>query len=126
MASVDIFKQINQLFRHEEVEGGVNTFVLHRFLASDPAFAAAAKQIGNVIRDDTLATGVWQVSLPRYAKAPFFKYPAPKKPPAVEALVQKVADVENYTLLEATEVVELLLALGVNPFAHYGLDAPTS
>lgn len=123
--AVDLFRQMDQLFRGEEIEGDLNTFALHRFLASDPNFSQAAKQIGNNIRDDRLAVGVWKFSLPRLRKSPWFKYPAPKKTPEVEALVKKIADVENVTCVAAEEFVMVLDALKVKDaaFAHYGIDA---
>lgn len=125
MPQGDVFAQIDQLFRHEPVVGEVNTFVLHRFLASDPAWAPAAKMLGNSIRDDSMITAIWAISLPKMRKSPIFKYPAPKKAPDAEALIKKMAEVENFSLLEAEENVQSLERLGLKEraLAHYGIDA---
>lgn len=121
----DIFKQMTQLFRGESIEGGfINCWVLHRFFASDPAFAPSAKEIGLAILDDELSTGVWAVSVPRMAKAPFFKFAAPKKPPASVALSKKIAEIENLSAVEADEVVGMFDLMKVRDRAlrHYGID----
>jgi hypothetical protein len=125
MASPDIFTQINQLFRKEEVEGDLYVFLLHRFLASDPTYAVVAKELATIY-DDKMVTEIWKASLPKMAKAPYFKYAAPKKPAAVNELVKKIADIEGYTLVEAEEAYQVLgrLMIPMDIFAHYGIEMP--
>lgn len=120
----DIFQQMDQLFSGREIDGTVNTFSLHRFLASDPAFAAAAKQLG-VIRDEEMAVGVWRVSLPRLGRSPRFKWPAPKKLELTDELIKRFAEVENVSLVEANELLILLTAMVKKDtlLTHYGINA---
>ncbi len=123
-ASADIFKQMDQLFRNQTPEGEIHTFALHRFLASDPAFAPIAMELSR-IWDDKMVVEIWRTALPRSAKAPFFKYAGPRKAPAPADIVRKIADVEGYTLAEAEEVFLLLEVAGRadEVFAYYGIDA---
>lgn len=126
--AVDIFRQMEQLFRKDPIEGEMNTFVLHRFLASDPTFASFAKQIGNNLRDDSLVVEVWKTALPRMAKAPYFKYPAPKKGPAAEELSKRVMEIENLNQVEADEAVAMFATMGLTEVAHryYGVEQKKS
>lgn len=120
----DIFSQIGQLFRNQTPDGDVQVFVLHRFLASDPTFAPFAKELAPFY-DDKMIVEIWRSSLPFLAKAPYLKYPAPKKVPAPDDLVRKVADVHCYTYGEAEEVVDLLHKMGRldEAIAFYGVEA---
>lgn len=121
--ATDIFVQIGQLFRNQTPEGEVPVFVLHRFFVSDPAFAPVAKALAP-IWDDKMVVEVWRASLPRMAKPPYFRYAAPKKPPAAVEVVKKIASVECLSLAEAEEVLDLitLMGKGAEVYAHYGVE----
>lgn len=122
-AGPDIFTQIGQLFRNQTPDGDVHVYVLHRFFASDPAFASAAKEL-SPIRDDKMVVEIWRTSLPRMAKAPYFKYAGPKRPAAPLALVKKFADSEGYTIREAEEYILMLEKMGKGSelLAYYGIE----
>lgn len=125
--AADIFVQIAQLFRKEPITEDVNVFVLHRFLASEVAYAPVAKELSRIY-NDRMVVEIWKASLPRMAKAPYLKYAGPKRPPASSALVKKIADAEGYTLMEADEVVQVLTQLGQGDslWKYYGVEETTA
>ena len=118
----DIFAQMNSLFRGQKPEGEVQTFVLHRFFASDPAFAAAAKEIGGIY-DNDMVTEIWRGALPRLRQAPRFKYPATKKR-SYTLLVDRVAEAEWMSRMEAEAAVEMIKLLDgeLRLCQHYGVE----
>lgn len=121
----DIFRQLNQLFRKEPIEGEVNIFSLHRFLSSELIYAPIVKQVSGKIRDDELTVELWKTMLPKARAAPFFKWPAPKKATLPDELVKKIAEVENWSYLQADEMSQMMIQVTTKDqvFAHYGIDA---
>jgi hypothetical protein len=122
--NADIFQQIDQLFKGQQPVGTVSVYSLHRFLASDQNFAPFAKQFSS-IRDDSMVVEIWRTSLPRI-RTPWLKWPAPKKPPAVDALVKKYADVENLSIVEAESQIQTITQMGKlgEALQYYGIEPP--
>jgi hypothetical protein len=100
-------------------------FVMHRFLASDPAYAQAARELQRDLNEPTMTFRVWQGLLPRERGAPkSLVYTAPKRAPEVEELVGHVMRVENVRRAVAENVVVLIEVAGglAAARAHYGVE----
>lgn len=105
-------------------EGRPPIFMMHRFLASDPDFAEAARVLQRDLRDPDITFVVWQGLLPRAPGAPRLQYVAPRKPPAEEALVARIMAVEHWRRDVAEAAVEVARAAGRlhDAHAHYGVE----
>lgn len=109
------------------VGGTPPIFLIHRFLASDRDLAQAARVIQRDIRDPHMAFRVWQGLLPKSkGGAPRFKYVAPKKGPAAEALVVKMMEKTRERRAVVEDMIALVEMQGklLHLYAFYGLEAP--
>lgn len=106
MAS-DLFDAIDALFKKEKLERFPPFFIMHRFLASNPQYAIAARYFQREFRDQDMLFAVWQGILPKANGAPRLNYVAPKKEPPAEKLVAVMVE----KLHERRHVVEEMIEL---------------
>ncbi len=102
-------------------------FLLHRFLASEPDFAIAARYLQADIRgEEAILFATWQGLLPRAASAPFLKYVAPKKGPEAEelTLVMMGHMKERREIVEELQEIFALQDLTQELYQHYGVEPP--
>lgn len=64
--------------------------MMHRFMASDPELAQAARVLQNELREPDLIFRAWQGLLPKMRQAPRFAYVVPKKGPEAEELTLRL------------------------------------
>lgn len=95
--AVDLFEALDGLFRHEPKGEGQEVpspFILHRFLASDPDYAAAAKEIQRV-SDPYMVYAIWRGAVRRSPRAPRLKYVGPRRSKTAEDLVARIMEVRS-------------------------------
>jgi len=99
-------------------------YVMHRFLASDPDLAIAARYLQQDLRGDDILFRVWQGILPRGREAPRLYYVAPKKPPQEEALVAEMMRVLSERREVVEEMVEILRLAGREDdlYPYFGVE----
>lgn len=121
-----LFEAIDALFHKKPVEAIPGLFVVNRFLAWEPAYAPYAAAVSR-IRDDAMAWEVWRGALPRKHKAPWLRYPAPKRQPAAEALVLALMERTHLSRARAEEAVDIMTATGTvdDAMAAYGVEHET-
>lgn len=126
MPSDDLFGTwLSAVWTKARPEGRPPTFVMHRFLASDRDLAEAARVLQRDAPDPRVCLRIWQGLLPRGRGVPRgLRYAAPKRPPAVEALVARVMEVEDLRRELAEEAVETLAHLGRLADAHAWYGVP--
>ena len=128
MAKTDLFAALDALSTKVRLEQPPSMFIQHRFLASDPDYAQAARTIQKDIKGDEgekIALRIWQGILPRGAGSPRLSYVAPRKGKKVEELTQAMMkDLrENRVTVEA--MLEIYYLLGRTPelYQFHGLKA---
>lgn len=124
---MDLFGVIDALFTKAEIDSrAVTPFIVHRFLASDPGLAVAAKYLQRDLPSDpAMVFRTWQGFLPRrLSGAPRFAYVAAKKLPKADALLARVMEVEGWRREIAEQNIELWSELGTLPavMTHYGIE----
>lgn len=123
-AKGDLFENLDALFTKKKLDGSPPFFIMHRFLASDPDFAIAARYLQRDVREPKMLLRTWQGILPRGKGAPRLSYVAPKKGPPAEALVTTMVRV----LSERREVVEEIVAMfelqgkTVELYEYFGIE----
>lgn len=121
---VDLFAWIDALFHKRTPEGTAPLYVMHRFLASDQWYAPVARWLQQRVREPDLVVGCWQAVLPKQSAAPRLSYPAAKKAPAAELLVQRVMRDGGYR----REVAEQMITIAENCgeldalYVEYGIE----
>ena len=125
MAKTDLFTALDTLWTKERLEKPPSMFIQHRFLASDPDYAQAAKVIQKDIKEPEMAIRTWQGILPRGAGSPRLSYVAPRKGKKIEELTQAMmANLkENRVTVEA--MLEIYYLLGRTPelYQFHGLKS---
>ncbi len=123
MAKTDLFTALDTLWTKVRLEKPPSMFIQHRFLASDPDYAQAAKVIQKDIKEPDIAIRTWQGILPRGAGSPRLSYLAPRKGKKIEELTQAMmANLrENRVTVEA--MLEIYYLLGRTPelYQFHGL-----
>lgn len=126
MAAPDLFTWIDALYTKAAPEGTPPVFMMHRFLASDPDLAQAARTIQVEIRDPALAFKLWQGLLPTGRGAPRFSYCAPKKAPTAEELTERMISVLGERRPVVEQMQELVRAAGrlLDLYHYFGVKPP--
>jgi hypothetical protein len=125
MASSDVFSWLDALWTKRRPDGEFPEYVAHRFLASDRRLAPAARVLSRDLREPELVFGAWLGLLPRGAGAPRLSYAAPKRPPAADALTERMMRVLGVSRREAEEMQDVASAAGrlADVFAAFGVEA---
>lgn len=125
MAS-DLFQALGVLWTKQKPASMPSFFVLHRFLASDPDFAQAAKVLQKDIREPDILLSVWQGLLPKARGAPQLTYAAAKKSPEADALVQEMMAKIPDRREVCEEIVAMFDLLGRTRelYIFYGVEPP--
>ncbi len=128
MAKTDLFAALDTLWTKVRLEQPPSMFIQHRFLASDPDYAQAAKEIQRDIKGDEgekIAIRIWQGLLPKGSGSPRLSYVAPRKGKKIEELTQAMmANLkENRVTVEA--MLEIYYLLGRTPelYLFHGLKS---
>lgn len=121
--SDDLFTGIDSLFN--KVQPGVFPYsgVVNRFLSSVCDFAPAAREISDTTYADSLTWQIWRSALPKALKAPYLKYPAPKKSSEAEGLIPRLMQVHKIRR-EVAEEWEGILSEGGRlhkAYEYYGV-----
>jgi len=106
----DLFTWIDACWNKGKPEGTPPTFMMHRFMASDPDMAQVARELQVEVREPQLIFPIWKGYLPKGRGAPTnprLQYVAAKKGPAAEELVTRMQKV----LSERREVIERMISL---------------
>lgn len=122
----DLFQWLDALYTKEPRDGTPPMYVMHRFMASDRDYVEACRELGRDLREPDLIFHTWRGLLPVGKGAPRFSYVAPKKPPAEEALVQRLMRVEGERRSVCEQMVEVFrLAERLDEAYHYyGVEVP--
>lgn len=125
---VDLFAWIDALFNKSRPEGAPPVYMMHRFLASDQVYAPVARWLQQQVREPDLVFGCWQAALPKQRNAPRFTYPAAKKPPAAELLVQRVMQDGGYRRAVAEQMIAIVDRAGRldDLYTEYGIEPAES
>lgn len=99
--------------------------MMHRFLASDKMFASVAREL-QLLRHPDLIFGTWQALLPKGKRAPRLSYVVPKKPPAEEALVERMRVVLCESRRTTEQMLDLAKVAGVEEalYVEFGIEKP--
>ena len=122
----DLFLWIDALWNKKQLEGTFPAYVAHRFLASDRDMAQYARELQLRVREPNLIFKIWQGVLPKGRGAPKLQYVAAKKPPAAEALIAKIQQVNS----ERRDVVEAMVGIVAESgllsdlYWEYGIEEP--
>ena len=116
--AADLFELFDSVYNKKDPGEYLYYVVLNRWLASGRDLAGAAREISNASWDDKMTWQFWRAALPRMAKAPTLRWPAPKKPPEAEALMLRLMEVHNVRR-EVAEEMESLLAPSYHQLLHY-------
>lgn len=108
---MNLFQAIDCLYTKKEIPEPPSDFMLHRFLASDPRLAPIAQDLNIKSRDRHRVWKIWKDALPKKKKAPFFKYPAPKKK-ASDELLERYCFVHKVNLSTAESEISIIELLG--------------
>jgi len=108
----DLFAWTDALFSKARLDGTPPVYVMHRFLASDRLYASVARWLGQRVREPDLVVGCWYGLLPKQHGAPRLSYPAAKKPPAAELLVQRVMAVGAHRRETAEQMIAIVEKAG--------------
>ena len=121
----DLFVWLDALWTKRRPEGTPPVFMLHRFLAADKDLAPFCRALAQDIRDSTFIFLTWQALLPRGAGAPRLAYVAPKKPPAMEALIARMVTVLAARRSVVEEMVAIVKEAGKLPalYAEFGIES---
>lgn len=111
-SSTDLFGWLDALWTKAQPEGTPPTYVMHRFLASDPDLAPVARLLQNTVREPELVFRAWQGVLPRDRGAPRLSYIVAKKPPAEEAVVERLRTVMGESRRSAEQILEIVKLCG--------------
>ena len=124
--TTDLFGWINALFTKERPEGTPPTFMMHRFLASDKAYAPFCRELQQRVKDPLLVFGIWQAVLPKDSKAPRLSYVVPKKGPAEEALVERMKSVLSESRITCERMLAIIQLAGREKelYAEFGIKVP--
>lgn len=107
----DLIKALDRLFTKKPVDNPPSMFVVNRFLSWRPEFAPYASVISH-LKDQAMAWEVWRTALPK-GKAPRLGYPAPKRTPAADGLVEALMLRTHLSRPQAEEAVDIMEAGGV-------------
>ena len=125
-SNTDLFGWMDALYTKQTPTGTPPTYMMHRFMASDPDLAQFARVLQVQLREPDLVFKTWQALLPRGRSAPKFGYVVAKKPPEEEVLVTRMRAV----LSERRDVCEKMLAIvraagrEKDLYAEFGLLPP--
>lgn len=123
---VDLFVALDALWTKAPMENLPPLYILHRFLASEPDLAIAARELQRDLRrgDPDITFRVWQGLLPKERGAPRLSYVAPKKPPAVEQLTLRMMEVlkESRTTVEAMQTTIIWAHREQELYAEFGVE----
>lgn len=122
----DLFQALDGLWTKRKPSRRPPIYIMHRFLASDPDLAVAARHLQRDIRDDEMKYRVWQGLLPKGRGAPRLSYTAPKKGPEAEELVQVMMAkrAERREVVEETIKLMELMGLDRDLYYYYGVEPP--
>lgn len=125
-SNTDLFGWLDALYTKVTPTGTPPTYMMHRFMASDPDLAQFARILQVQLRESMLIFKTWQALLPRGRGAPRFGYVVAKKPPEEEELITKMRSV----LSERRDVCEIMLHIvrlagrEKDLYAEFGLLPP--
>lgn len=126
MPKMDLFDALDALFTKAPMTDPPPPFLMHRFLASDPDFAVAAKYLQKDLSDPAMVIETWRGLLRRGRGAPRLHYVAPKKGPAADELTERMMK----DLPERREVVERIQDLAelggwlLDLYLYHGVEPP--
>ncbi len=107
-SNTDLFGWLNALYNKEQPTGTPPTYMMHRFMASNPDLAQFARVLQQQVREPALVFRTWQGLLPYERRgAPRFQYVAAKKPPEEDELVSRMKEV----LSERRSTVEMMVSI---------------
>jgi len=127
MPQVDLFQALDALWTKKPLNGDPpGPFIMHRFLASDPDFAIAARYLQKDLREPGMTFQTWRGLLPRGRGAPRLSYVGPKKKPAEEELVGEMMRRLPERRAVVEEILELYQAAGraSELYVSFGVEVP--
>lgn len=127
MAGTDLFAGIGALWTKARPETMPSFFIMHRFMASDPDLAAAAKVLQRDIKDPEMLRAVWQGLLPKGRGAPKgLTYVGATKTPAADALTEKMMKTLPERRDAVEQIIELFELAGLTKelYAYFGIELP--
>lgn len=126
MAQSDLFTALDSLWTKKDVGTTPPFFVMHRFLASNPDLAVAARYLQREIRDHDMMLAVWRGLLPKGRGAPRLQYVAPKKRPEEDALTARMMQVTNERRNVVEDQITLFSKLGREKelYTYFGVEPP--
>lgn len=126
--ATDLFTWLDVLWQKSPTPDGTPpVFMIHRFLASERVYAAAARVLQQDLRrEPDLLFHTWKGLLPQGRSAPRLQYVAAKKPPAAEALTERMVQVLAERREVVEEIQELYTAMGKMKSLYYtfGVEPP--
>lgn len=122
---MSLFDDIRRLYDKKPLEDTSQDFVLRRFLSSDRLLARVCKTLALTVRKPEFTWAILQTALPR-GRAPFFKYPCPKKGPAPPEVLKRIQAVHLENAEAARDRFEIMQLLDrEEEYLNWlGVDAP--